>query len=51
MVGCSGTSAEKTLCDTELTTANTSYGYTKTVKEYNLFCNYDYPAAITAFKA
>jgi hypothetical protein len=34
-----------------LTTANTSYGYTKTVGEYNLYCNYDYPAAITATKA
>lgn len=51
VVGCSGTSAEKTLCDTALTTANTNNGYTKTVGEYNLFCNYDYPATITAIKA
>ena len=50
MVGSSGTAAQKVIGTATLTTNNTSYGYTKTVGEYNLFCNNTYKASLATIK-
>jgi hypothetical protein len=48
--GPGGTAAQKTIGDATMTSNNTSYGYTKTVGEYNKFCNNSYKATLASIK-
>ena len=48
--GPGGTAAQKTIGDATMTAGATTYGYTKTVGEYNKYCNNSYKAKIAAYK-